>query len=290
MIFSKYNEDEIRGVCRQSMETLEYWLRQIVEEKMAEEFGNNYLDIKDNGGGFILSQKRTKEIKTRQSNEQQRFARIIDAAFLDDLISIICHPHIYNNLFNPIFSKSFSNGAGELRNMLNKLIEPRNRLSHANPITNRQAEQIICYSHDIIDSIKEYYNTNNLHMEFNVPRIVRFKDSFGNEIHFNKSASGKGSANFMNVKESYLRPGDILEIEVDIDESFKKNEYSITWRAIKPIPNFGNVKKISLTIEEKHIGESFNLQCVLVSNKSWHRMQQGYDDLLLIYYKVLPNI
>ncbi len=158
MIFSKYNEDEIRGVCRQSMETLEYWLRQIVEEKMTEEFGANYLDIKDIGESFILSQKRTKEIKTRQLNEQQRFTRLIDAAFLDDLISIICHPNIYNKLFNPIFSNSFSNGSGELRNMLNKLIEPRNRLSHANPITNRQAEQIICYSHDIIDSIKEYYN------------------------------------------------------------------------------------------------------------------------------------
>jgi len=115
------------------METLEYWLRQIVGEKMTEEFGASYLDIKDTGGSFILSLKRTKEIKTRQSSDRQRFTRLIDAAFLDDLISIICHPKLYNKLFNPIFSKTFSNGSGELRNILNKLIEPRNRLSHANP-------------------------------------------------------------------------------------------------------------------------------------------------------------
>ena len=126
-------------------------------------------------------------------------------------------------------------------------------------------------------------------MEFNVPRIIRFKDSFGNEVHFDKSAK-QAMASFIGKKEFYLRPGDTLSLEVEIDNSFADDEYTVVWRAIKQIPNFGNTKKICLLIEEHHIGEELNIQCVVTSNKSWHRMQQGYDDLLLLWYTVLPNI
>jgi hypothetical protein len=126
-------------------------------------------------------------------------------------------------------------------------------------------------------------------MEFNVPRIIRFKDSFGNEVHFDKSAK-QAQVSFLGKKEFYLRPGDTLSLEVEIDNSFADDEYTLAWRAIKKIPNFGNTKKISLLIEEYYIGEELNIQCVITSNKAWHRMQQGYDDLLLVWYTVLPKV
>lgn len=289
MIFSKYTEEEIRSFSRQTLETLEYWLRQIIEEGMNKAYGSNYLDAVDLGGSPILSVKRIGQIKERHNSEKDRYIRLIDAALLDDIISIICHPSLYNTIFKDYFIRGYPNGVNELRTVLNKLIEPRNRLSHANPITHRQAEQVICYSNDIIDSIKFFYSQNNMHTEFNVPRIIRFKDSFGNEVHFDKS-NNMAMANFQNVKENYLRPGDTLGIEIEIDSSFSEDEYTMTWRAIKKIPDFGNSKKISLLIEEHHIGTELNIQCVIQSNKSWHRMQDGYDDLLLVWYKVLPNI
>jgi hypothetical protein len=125
---------------------------------MTSAYGGNYLDAVDNGGSSILPLKRVTSIKDRQAAEKERYKRVIDAALLDDLITIICHPSLYKPIFIKYFQASFPNGVNELRNVLNKLIDPRNRLSHANPITHRQAEQVICYSHDIIDSIKNYYS------------------------------------------------------------------------------------------------------------------------------------
>ncbi len=126
-------------------------------------------------------------------------------------------------------------------------------------------------------------------MDFNVPRIIRFKDSFGNEIHLIKKDE-IAVVNMKGKKEYYLRPGDTLELEVEIDNSFDESEYALRWRGInKNIPDFGNTKKISLLIEEQHICEVFKIQCVVISNKSWHR-KAGYDDVLYAWYTVLPNI
>ena len=90
-----------------------------------------------------------KSIKERYESDTDRYKRIIDAALLDDLITITCHPNLYKDLYKQYFEPSYPSGNNELRNVLNILVEPRNRLSHANPISHRQAEQIICYSHTL---------------------------------------------------------------------------------------------------------------------------------------------
>lgn len=290
MMFQRYSEEEIRGNCRQVLETLEYWLRHVIDEELSKSIGQNYLDATDKGGSRLISKKRTDEIKSRKSSEPLRFTRLVDAAFLDDIIALICHQDLYGPFFRKYFDFNYPNGANEVRTILNRLVDPRNRLSHANPITLRSAEQVICYSHDIIESIKSYYDTNKIHMEFNVPRIIKFKDSFGNQVQFNQNVDGQQGVNYMNDSRCYLRPGDILEIEVEIDESFKRDEYKVSWRALKPIPDFGDVTKIHLDIEEKHVTKDFNIQCVVTSNKNWHRLYQGYDDLLLMWYTVLPPV
>jgi hypothetical protein len=290
MMFQKYSDEEIRGHCRQVLETLEYWLKQLIEEELSKAFGPNYFDATDKGGSPLISKKRTDEIKGRQKQEPTRFIRLVDAAFLDDIIALVCHQELYAPYFRKYFETNYPNGVNELRTVLNRLTDPRNRLSHTNPISTRQAEQVICYSHDIIDSIKNYYTTSKTHMDFNVPRIIRFKDSFGNQVHFNQNSDGQLGVNYKNDSKCYLRPGDTLEIEVEIDQSFERTEYTVKWKALKPIPNFGNVTKIQLLIEEKHVTEDFNIQCIVISNKSWHRLYQGYDDLLLLWYRILPPI
>lgn len=289
MLFNKYTEEEIRGISRRTLETLEYWLRQVIDESMKEKYGSDYLYAKDNGGGSILPIKLINKIIERKAAEEERYTRVIDASLLDDLITIICHPNLYDSLFKKYFKFNYPNGINELRLILNRLVDPRNRLSHANPISNRQAQQVICYSNDIIDSIKNYYLENNMHIEYNVPRIIRFKDSFGNEIFFDKT-NKFANANFTGKSNSYLRPSDTLEIEIEIDFTFDKNEYDIKWLSQKTIPDFGNTKKISLLIEDHHVSSEFNIQSKITSNKSWHRMTEGYDDILYAWYKVLPSI
>jgi hypothetical protein len=289
MLFNKYTEEEIRGISRQTLETLEYWLRQVIDESMKAKYGSDYLNAKDNGGGSILPIKIINKIIERKSVEIERYSRVIDASLLDDLITIICHPKLYDPLFKKYFKFNFPNGINELRLILNRLIDPRNRLSHANPISHRQAQQVICYSNDIIDSIKNYYLENNMYIEYNIPRIIRFKDSFGNEVFFDKT-NKFANVNFTGKYNSYLRPYDTLEIEIEIDFTFGENEYDIKWMSPKIIPDFGNTKKISMLIEDHHVGSEFNIQCRITSTKSWHRMTDGCDDILYAWYKVLPSI
>lgn len=289
MIFNKYTEEEIRGISRQTLETLEYWLRQVIDESLKAKYGNDYLHAVDNGGSSILPKKLINKIIERQEAEKERYTRVIDASLLDDLITIICHPNLYNPIFEEYFKFNFPNGSNELRLILNRLTDPRNRLSHANPISHRQAQQVICYSNDVIDSIKHYYLEINMYTEFNVPRIIQFKDSFGNEEFFDKTIKFS-NVNFTGNKGSYLRPNDTLVIEIEIDSSFDDNEYVIEWTSPKKIPYFGNTKKISMIIENNHVGSEFNIQCRITSKQSWHRMTEGCDDILYVWYKVLPSI
>lgn len=71
MIFSKYSEEEIRSFCRQNLETLEYWLRQIIDEGMKAVYGANYLDATDNGGSPLMPTKRIASVKDRY--DQNKF-------------------------------------------------------------------------------------------------------------------------------------------------------------------------------------------------------------------------
>lgn len=290
MLLNKFSEQELRNSSRETLETLEYWLRQIVDKALGDAYGPNYLTAVDSSGRNIIKRAISEKIIKQYDADQDRFSRVIDASLLDSIIDIICHPSHYTNHFSYIFGEAFPEGNDEARTFFKRLIIPRNRLAHANSITVRQAEQVLCYSHDIIDSIKNYYIKTGQNMSFNVPRFVRFKDSFGNEKHFQQDAAGHPLVNFSQEPPCYLRPGDVLTIEIEVDNTFDESEYTISWQSTKPIPSFGNVKRIALSIEVAHVGETFSVHTVIISNKGWHRMSQGYDDLLLSYYKVLPPL
>ncbi|MFC4143496.1 hypothetical protein ACFSNA_02715 [Pedobacter mendelii] len=118
----------------------------------------------------------------RLISEPDRFGRFIDATFFEDLIDIICNPKLYNSHFEEPLKNAFVLGREQARVYLFKIKDIRNFLSHSNHITNRQAEQLSCYSKDVIDSIKIYFQAINKEKEFNVPSIRTFKDSEGSNI------------------------------------------------------------------------------------------------------------
>lgn len=175
-----------------------------------------------------------------------------------------------------------------IRLMLNSLVEPRNKLYHANPISVRESERIICYSNDIIDCIKIYYSKNNMEQEFNVPLILKYKDSFGNVIfreNFGRTLIGGCMINHSNKKEFNLYPGDTISIEIEVDPSFEKEFYSLVWNPI--VENSENRYKFTYQIQKKDIGEDFNISVKLVTKNEWHR-KNGWDDYLVSKFKVLP--
>lgn len=282
------SEQELRSFCRSTIENLELWLRRLIDEQLTKSYGSNYLDYQDDSGKYLLNKQIREHIKSRKQGDPSRYHRLIDAALLDDLISIICNPNLYENHFKESLKNAFPNGHEEARTFLRRIADPRNNLSHANPISVRQAEQIICYSNDIIDSLKDFYQSKNMNKLYNVPKIIKMKDSLGNikdcsETKIPRSSTG-GVVSFSN--DTLIYPGDSLSIQVDIDPSFDPSTYNIKWsntRLGKIVDGYNLV----LNIEERHVHTSFNLICIVTSNKSWHRFG-NYDDRIEFCYKVVP--
>ena len=290
-MYYKFTDSEIRSICKERLESLEYWLRRIIDEILNPIYGD-YLSYVDQHGNKLIKNEITKSLKLRKDAEPHRYPRLIDTVLLDDAIDIICNPNLYKKHFCEILKYSYPDGRDEIRTFMKKLIPARNSLSHANPISIRQAEQVICYSNDIIDAIKNYYTLKNMDNEYNVPLILKVVDSFGNVFHrsqMNNVHDGGIGKNFMTEPEFYLRVGDVLTLEIEVDPSFSVDEYSIKWASAKGFSNsVGNEKKVIIHITEKQVAQSFDVQCRITSNKDWHRMHLGADDFMILHYKVLP--
>ncbi|WP_145681116.1 hypothetical protein [Azospirillum brasilense] len=282
---------EVRGVCRENIESLEHWLRRLIDEVLLSAYGD-YLNYQDANGNRIIKTKLVQDIMNRRAREPERYPRPVDAILLDDAIDIICKPDLYNNHFRKALDIAFPNGCQEARTFLQRIAAPRNNLAHANPISIRHAEQIICYTHDVIDSLKAYYEAIGMREEYNAPLILKVTDSFGASYVRQQCGvvhDGGITLSFYDNPQNSLRPGDNLTIEVEVDPSFSPDDYAISWASTKTIPNC-NRPVLHLKIENKHVGQRFDIQCRITAKRDWHRMAMGADDFLIMYYKVLPPI
>ncbi|WP_405176372.1 hypothetical protein MHI27_12075 [Paenibacillus sp. FSL H8-0261] len=233
-------------------------------------------------------------VQSRRGAEPKRYPREIDAILLDDSVSILLHPNLYKEYFSEPLLTVFPIGESMGKVIFEKIIEPRNYLAHANHISIRQAEQILCYSHDIIDSIKGYYEKIGVDRLYNVPSIIQVSDSLGNikyESEISEVRSDVCVPLLLNSPNNpTLRPGDVLSVEVEIDPTFQKDLYSIQWQVEGYIPSFEDTtNKFTLKISNSHVGERLVLNCFVKSNKDWHRYGAN-DDCLMLLYRVLPPI
>ena len=290
MPLNKLKESDIRSFGKEYVESLEFWIRNIIDKELREAYGPDYIHAMKNSTDFVFRKEIRDEVDNRLSTEPERYSRPIDACLLETEVKILTKPDLYSAYFKKYFDDDFPLGREMLLHTLGKLIYPRNCLYHANPISTRSLEQIICYTNDVVSAIKNYYKKNNMNKTFNVPKIIRVTDSFGNAFtreQFNPKDMVNASID-LKMENFYLYPGDKLKVEVDIDPTFVRDNYKISWGSAKGIPIMANSNIIELTIEEKHIGEALDLQCTIISNEVWHR-DIGRDDLLIIWYKVLPN-
>jgi hypothetical protein len=283
----KLSESEIRENSKKYLETLEYWLRRVIDNKLTEIYGSEYWNHHDNGI-YIIKKEIREKTTDRLNKYSERFSRWIDATLLEHLIDIICKEKLYKEYFKCFFEFNYPLGKEQLRISLSKLSETRNRLYHSNPISIRQAEQVICYTNDIIESIKEFYLKINQQMDFNAPTILSI--SFSDSTKIFRDAMVKSSNGIIvNKRATKYRCGDRLKMEIEIDSSFDNNEYNIIWNW-KNINNIEpNKKDIEIQFTEEHIGETFAIRVKLISNKSWHRFNT-FDDELSILLTVLPPI
>tara|TARA_B100000700_G_C15031052_1_gene850545 strand:- start:590 stop:1456 length:867 start_codon:yes stop_codon:yes gene_type:complete len=285
-----YSDSEIRNICKEKLEALEHWLRRLIDLTLTPVYGDIFI-YEDEKGNRLVKTKISTSVEDRLRKEPNRYSRKIDAILLDDAIDIICKPDLFKNHFNAPFKVAFPDGRDVTRTFLKRLTDPRNRLAHANPISTRQAEQVICYTNDVIDSIKEFYRVENMQVEFNVPLIIKVIDSFGNTYfreNIAKAPSGEIVIDHSNDSKYYLRPNDILTLEVEVDPSFEESDYTIEWRGV--IAEMKNLKKVALQLENRHVGQQFSLSCNITSKEDWHRIRGKVDDVLIYQIKVLPPV
>ena len=154
MPFRDVPTDEMRNIVRHQIETLERWLRRLIDDVIRNCYGGSLL-------GMPMKKDALNKAIQRRKEDPSRYPREVDALLFDDLIAVICNPQQYGH-FKDALSGAFQNGENEARSYLKRIYDPRNPLSHANEISTHQALQAMCYSADILESLKAYYKRISL--------------------------------------------------------------------------------------------------------------------------------
>lgn len=282
MPFRAMLTDEVRSIVRHQIETLERWLRRLIDD-VAQEHYNGTLTH------FPMKKDILSKAAERRKKEPSRYPREVDALLFDDLIDIICHPQQYA-YFRDALSGAFRHGMNEARTYLNRIADARNPLAHANAITSHQALRVACYSTDIIESLKDYYKRINMAQAYNAPSFIRIWDDRGN-IGDAAQLPTNGAVRRFDFKATQLRPGDILQLEAQPDESFPDGSYRIDW-VVNNVsePQRGTGRNFSVILEDRHVSASgFMVSVEMISNEGWHRYGNT-DDRITLQYSILPPI
>lgn len=279
-------ENDLREHCKRALESLEHWLRRLIDQQLREAYGSDYLNTQRADGSRVIRSDIARVLIERSQSDSTRYPRPIDAALLDDLVTIICNPELYREHFRAPLQDAFENNA-TARNYLGRLAPPRNALSHTNPISVHDAHRVLCYSLDVIEALKAHYRRVGLNQKFNAPTIIRVTDSLGHVVHIAGDRMHGAVLDFTNVASAHLRCGDTLSIEVEVDPSFSSADYEIRWT----IANIGgdqqNGPRFTLPLTERQVGARLTLVCWVKSQAKWHKLG-NFDDQLDVSYRVLP--
>lgn len=287
MPLSRLPERDLRDACRARLEMLELWFRRLIHEQFEQIYSNDILNAKNAAGDFVLKKQIRENIEKNLRDRPGRYKRPVDAAMLDDLITIICKPDTYKSCFATALAVAFPLGAEEARHFLNRLLTPRNHLSHANPISIRQAEQVICYCNDIVYALRKFYEMRGAADDYNVPSILRMWDSFGHIEHAKANSASASIFDYSDDPACYLRPGDTLTIEIEVDPSFWNEGFVVKWSAIIEEQQGDRLVKFILPVENRHVGRQLPINIKIISHQDWHRHQM-FDDFWQVTYRVLP--
>lgn len=269
--------------ARRHIEQLEKWLRSIIDYELNSAYGNDYLRYTDKAGQKIIKKKILDNITNRIKKEPKRYTRIIDATLTGELKYIICK----EELFDLYFKKYFDNLSREdVLKKLTKVEQARNPLFHSNEISETQFYQVLCYSKELTNEMKQYYSKNNLENEFNLPLITKFiEHNNGIEILRNKFLGFTDGTKGVKIFENIF-VGEELRFEIEVDPTFERSSYTIFWSI-----NGSFIKRddtiFDIQIDNSFIGEDVIIVQAYVryDNKDWFKFDlfgAEYDEKLVI--------
>lgn len=287
------SEMELRDLCKHYIETLESWSRRIIHELLKENYGDEYFDYYVSDGQPLVKKEIKNRVEKRMEDNPNRYPRKIDAILLEDIEYFLCRDDLYNKHFKSILEPFYS-GQSEVRNVFYRLIPIRNKLSHSNTISIHEAEQCICYIDDLISTYKNHYSLIGKEKDYNVPVFLRIKDCFGNDIvreHSNYEWEIYCSGHI--GPKIQLRSGDRYKIWIEVDSTFDKSQYDISWIVTKTLGEkikTGTGSVIDFEVENKHVSYSPTIYVTLTTKKDWHRFGKHDDSIEMHLESVLPPI
>lgn len=286
-MYHEYSQEELRAYCRSCIESLEIWSRRLVHEKLVEAYGPNYVEAQLPDGSPLLKRAILNHISKMQAQNPGRFSRPVDTLFIDQIIYLLCKRELYLSLFKEALDFAYPQGSSEAQEFLSRLVPIRNALSHSNPISVRQAEQTVCYCHDFVEGLKEYYKSKGEEQVWNVPRIIRITDSLGNTFENPTETHIEGS--IFGI-ETPMYCGETYSVTVEVDPAFLPSSYKIFWENGGAQDNrFDNKTTYTITFSAKDVAEWHSISCEIVSNKEWHKYGR-YDCHITIHLTILPPV
>lgn len=222
-------------------------------------------------------------------NNSDRFNKKIDTLFLDEIIDILCNRNLYKKHFKKILDISYPDGIEEARTFLKRLVPIRNKLSHTNSFSIREAERCVCYCNDFIEGIKIYFKQIGEERMYNVPNAIKLCDSLGNVFDLNNNTNSQyiELKNESNQKYKF-DIGQKYSLWLKLDPSFSEEEYIFKWFVNGRVADdVENESKFTITFEEKHVNQNQLITCIIKSNKSWHKYG-NYDQRIFVTFEVLP--
>lgn len=277
--------DEKRAEIKAHLESFEHWSRRLINDEMTIRYGKDYFNIVLPDGNSLIKQEIIKRIEERMREKPQRFPRKIDATVMEDISYFFCKDEFYNACFRPVFKDAFA-GKEDIRKRLEKMVVVRNKLSHENPISFREAEQAMCYGNDFIDAYKEYYRMIGKEEEYNVPFFIKAEDNYGRRKEIENGRLDDLSSGNGILK---LRPGDTYKIWIEVDSNFPEDFYEIIWTMHDK--QVGTGKAFEYTININDVSDYLILGCVLITKRVWHKYSHTFDDSYsTTFAQVLPPI
>lgn len=279
------NEAERKDVARRHLDAAEAWMRQLIQSRLTKSFGPQFFAAKHPDGSNVINNGIRQHVAKRRGAEPTRFPDDLAAIEFGHAVSIILNQRLYDEFFRAALRRAFPDGRDEAQTFLDRLEKHRNLLAHGGACSERVFQQSVCYSNDLIDSLKENYVEANLDKLFNVPTFTRVVDNLGNERRFvSPSEHGHRDVDFRTGPQGDLNVGDTLILEVEVDPSFKG--YTVKWHAFTG--DSGEGLQWELPIQLKHVRADLTIRATVVSAENWHKLHGDVDDIMDLRYRVLP--
>jgi hypothetical protein len=146
-------EDERRTLARKHLDSVEAWLRRVIDHQLRKAFGPDYFAARRPDRNFVIQKRIVEAVEAKLAAEPQRFVRPVDALTLQDAIDIVLYEPLYASLFRDALKSAYPDNREEVE----RLLSPRNNVQHGGTISSRDLERCICYSNDLIDGIKGFF-------------------------------------------------------------------------------------------------------------------------------------